>query len=287
MPGVHRRTEVSQSPAIPGHSARDQVVVLALIVVRATGAGAPHDHRGEEAEGSRIGAGAKEPDRFGGEVGPEVAPAADLARRPPHPRELAQRQTVHEGVGGVGRDHDPVPGDRNLQEAEAGGGATRGLGARHRSRRSGDVDLAVAQLSDAPRGPREANRDPVVGPGRDERLGHRLRERVEAAGTAQRHHPPDPVRGAACREQGDRRGDQDAARSGHAAMIPGAHGRAPPGAVARLGDGAAGIVNAMVVPAPRALRARASPPMLDTRWRTIARPSPVPPSSRERAVSTR
>ena len=49
----------------------------------------------------------------------------------------------------------------------------------------------------------------------------------------------------------------------------------------------AGKCTAIVVPTPTALSARTVPPCASTRCFTIERPSPVPPSSRERPGSTR
>jgi predicted kinase len=48
-----------------------------------------------------------------------------------------------------------------------------------------------------------------------------------------------------------------------------------------------GIVNRTVVPCPSVLSIVSSPPCAMTRCLTIASPSPVPPSSRDRALSTR
>lgn len=50
---------------------------------------------------------------------------------------------------------------------------------------------------------------------------------------------------------------------------------------------AAGSVKRTVVPCPTSLSIASSPPWASTRCLTMARPSPVPPSSRERALSTR
>ena len=46
-------------------------------------------------------------------------------------------------------------------------------------------------------------------------------------------------------------------------------------------------MNQTVVPLPSSLSAPTSPPMACTMWRTIAKPSPVPPSERARALSER
>ncbi len=63
----------------------------------------------------------------------------------------------------------------------------------------------------------------------------------------------------------------------------------PPGVRAQgvVAPSAAGSVKLTVVPWPSALSIRSSPPWAWTRCFTIASPSPVPPTSRERVLSTR
>ena len=84
-----------------------------------------------------------------------------------------------------------------------------------------------------------------------------------------------------------RRADGDDRPVVHGALLPGGLTRRPRRRRRGQAAGAAGRMTLIVVPRPGALVASTRPPCASTRCRTIARPSPVPPCSRERPGSAR
>ena len=278
---VMRGPEVPQRPAVAGNPPGDEVVVLRLVVVGATGPGPAYDHPREDPECSRIGARTEEANPLRGKGRSEVPPGRGRRVGVPETSQFSQRQALHRVVRGIGHHGHTVPCKRQGQETASGRTTAGRLRGRHEPRGPGDVDVVVAEAPQAAARSRNPDHDARGGTHTDEILDHGLGKRIQAAGPVDHDDAPrfGPAGHApATQEREDRR-----RRTPRRTIAAGHHGD-----TARAGTGSCrGTVKVTVVPEPRLLSAVTLPPMLETRWRTMASPSPVPPSSLERAASTR
>ena len=218
-----------------------------------------------------------------GSPGPQRPPCRNLAAGSPQAPQFRQAEAGDEGILRVGHDRHPVPRHGNRQVPDSSLAAPRLFARRHRPRSGGDVGLSVAEPPETAAGPGRAQSNSAFSAFGGKRRGDGFREREDAVGAVDLHHV---LRAWAT---GLRHGRQHRARMPPRALEPPLRQslfHVAPESAWPSATPCNGRLKPIAVPEPRVLSAETSPPMLTTKWRTMAKPRPVPPAARDRPGST-